>query len=103
MRLLFVGFCFLWMTACATEGPADPSRPLDAEFVLAPGERAAIEGASMSVRFVEVSGDSRCPADAICILGGDAIVRVQAITAGGAQYPYELHTGNMRPATHGGY
>ncbi|HXG89326.1 MAG TPA: hypothetical protein VNJ02_13405 [Vicinamibacterales bacterium] len=58
-----------------------------------------IEGASLSVRFDRVSGDSRCPADAVCILGGDAIVHITATTDGAARQ-YELHTGNMQPVRH---
>ena len=30
------------------------------------------------MRFLEVVGDSRCPGDALCITGGDAIVRIVA-------------------------
>ena len=53
----------------------------------------------MSVRFDGVSGDSRCPADAMCIQGGDAIVRIAVIQRGGSQ-AYALHTGDMRPIAH---
>lgn len=52
------------------------------------------------VRFDGVSGDSRCPADALCVLGGDAIVRVVVDSAAGT-LGYELHTGNMLPVRHG--
>jgi len=45
----------------------------------------------MTLQFLRVSGDSRCPADAVCILGGDAIVHVRA--AGSVTADYELHTG----------
>jgi hypothetical protein len=52
------------------------------------------------VRFDGVSGDSRCPADAFCILGGDATVHV-TVLEGASVFPYELHTGDMRPVRHG--
>jgi hypothetical protein len=74
---------------------------LNSDFVLAPGSTATIEGASLSVRFDGVSGDSRCPADAFCIQGGDAIVRVTATSDRGARQ-YELHTGSMQPVQHDG-
>ena len=53
----------------------------------------------MSLRFDGVSGDSRCPADALCIQGGDAIVHV-TILEGASAAGYDLHTGNMQPVWH---
>jgi hypothetical protein len=54
------------------------------------------------VRFNGVSGDSRCPADAICIQGGSADVRITA-TSDGSTRDYELKTGDMRPVQHDGF
>jgi hypothetical protein len=70
------------------------------EVVLAPGQTTSIAEASISLRFTGVSGDSRCPADAICIQGGDALVQVEVIPARGRLQPYVLHTGDMRPVVH---
>ena len=89
------------MTACADSATA-PSTPIDTDFTLRPGESRRIEGQSLSVRFVEVSGDSRCPADAICIQGGSAEVRI-AVTSGLAAEGYTLHTGTMAPVRHGAF
>ena len=47
------------------------------QFTLAPGEAAAIELTGLRVQFVRVMADSRCPADAICIWVGDAMVHVR--------------------------
>jgi hypothetical protein len=55
----------------------------------------------VSVRFNRVSGDSRCPADAVCILGGDALVHITALSRQSSR-DYELHTGDMRPVQHDG-
>ena len=74
--------------------------PVDQQVVLAPGQSASITS-DVSVRFNGVSGDSRCPGDALCILGGDAIVAV-TITAGRSTADRDLHTGNMQPVTHDG-
>jgi hypothetical protein len=73
-------------------------------FTLAPAEVARIDGTSLQVQFQSVSGDSRCPADAICITGGDAIVHVRAVEGANAG-TYELHTGDASRArvTHGRY
>jgi hypothetical protein len=88
------------VTACASASPIAPA-PLSREITLAPGQTATVGGAAIAVRFEGVSGDSRCPADALCILGGDAAVRIQVVPATGTAQAYTLHTGDMRPVTHG--
>ena len=90
--------CLLLATACDESSPTGPAVPLSERFVLAPGGAAAIAG--VSVQFVGVSGDSRCPADALCILGGDAIVEMRVLDAG-AVASYELHTGDKQRASAG--
>ena len=100
MRKLFLGFCLLLMTGCA-DSATGPSTPLDTAFTLRPGESRRIEGESLSIRFVGVLGDSRCPADAICIQGGSAEVRIAAVS-GLATESYTLHTGTMAPVAHRG-
>ena len=83
----------LLAVACAENGPAGPTVPLNRQFTLAPGETASVEGTALRIGFLGVSGDSRCPADAFCIQGGDAIVRIRADGEGSAG-EYELHTGD---------
>jgi hypothetical protein len=84
--------CLLFVTACDEKTPTGPSVPLNQEFTLAPGQAATIQDAAVRVQFVSVSGDSRCPADALCIQGGDALVHVRA--GDGGMQDYELHTGD---------
>ena len=83
--------CLLFVTACDEASPVGPDVPLSQRFPLAQGESATIEGTSLRVQFLSVSGDSRCPADALCIQGGDAIVHVRVTDSGATDY--ELHTG----------
>lgn len=87
--------------ACAEKPPTGPSVPLNQEFTLSPGATATVQGTSIQIQFVRVSGDSRCPRDAVCIQGGDALVHVR-VTGNGAG-DYELHTGNesLAAVTHG--
>ncbi len=92
-------FCLLAVTACSNNAPTSPS-PVAREVILAPGQTAPITEASISVKFEGVSGDSRCPADAFCIQGGDALVQIQVMPSTGGSQPYVLHTGDMRPVTH---
>jgi hypothetical protein len=100
MRYGFVLAILLAATAC-TDAPSSPTVPLDRQFELAPGQSASVEGASIRVSFLRVVGDSRCPADALCVQGGDAIVEIQVHPDSSGGVPYELHTGDMRPVQHG--
>jgi hypothetical protein len=93
--LLFV----LGAVSGCDESPTGPS--LNDEFTLAPGETTAMADAGVRIRFDRVEGDSRCPADAVCVQGGDAVVRI-AVVERSTESPYELHTGSMEPVTHDG-
>ncbi len=90
--------CLLLATAC-DESPTGPSVPLDTQFTLAQGQVAVIEGTGVRLEFNGVENDSRCPADAVCVHGGDALVRVVVI-ADGARQDYDIHTGDMEPVRH---
>lgn len=98
MRSLLLGTCLLCVTAC-TGSPTGPTTSLDTRFTLAPGETMGIDGTSLTVRFNRVSGDSRCPADAFCIQGGSAEVRI-TVQSDESTRDYSLHTGDMRPVQH---
>ena len=87
------------LSAACDERVTGPSARLNTEFTLAPGQAMAIEGAALSVRFTEVAGDSRCPADAICVWGGSADVRITAIGDRSTR-DYVLKTGDMKPVHH---
>lgn len=85
------------MTVGCDETPTGPTVALNAQFSLAPGESARVDQSQVRLVFVDVTGDSRCPADAICIQGGDAVVRVRA-TSGSTASTLELHTGDSSRA-----
>jgi hypothetical protein len=97
VRIATLLVCLLAATAC-DESPTGPTVTINQRFTLAPGETASIEGGDIRLRFDRVTGDSRCPADAVCIQGGDAIVRVQA-TGDGGPAALELHTGDSSRAS----
>jgi hypothetical protein len=98
MRGFIVAACLLLMTGCSAS-ETGPTSPLDTEFTLAPGESRRIDGEALSIRFDGVAGDSRCPADALCVLGGSATVRI-AVVSGFSRHPYELRTGDLQPVRH---
>jgi len=98
MRPAFVVLLLTMAIACS---PSGPTARLDENFVLAPGESARVTGADVSIRFVGVQSDSRCPGDATCIQAGDAIVRVEALSSTSGVKTYDLHTANSQPVRHG--
>jgi hypothetical protein len=98
MRMLLLASCLLAATACSEKRPVGPSTPLNQQFTLPRGETISINDTSVRLQFVEVTGDSRCPANAFCIWAGDAIVVVRALDAGAAA-DYALHTGDSSRAS----
>jgi hypothetical protein len=104
MRLATAFFCLLAVTGCDEGSPTGPTVTLNERFTLAPGATASIDGSRVRLEFVGVTGDSRCPGDAICITGGDAIVQVRA-SGEGASTTLDLHTGDSSRATaaYGGF
>ena len=101
MRAVLTLICLLSVMAC-DESLTGPTVALNEDFELPVGGSAVVSGASFSVRFNRVTGDSRCPADVVCIQGGDAIVHITAIDDD-ALADLELHTGDMRPVRYGSY
>ena len=86
------------LSAACSDGPTAPSA-IDWQQTLGPGQVASVAGAGVSLRFDRVANDSRCPGDAICIQGGDAIVAITVLEASSA-VSYDLHTGFEQPARH---
>ena len=101
MRFLAVLVCAATMAACTKDAPNSPTGPVNVQLVLAPGDTSEVSTTGLRLRFQGVSGDSRCPGDALCITGGDAIVRVDVLQKSGGQRTIELHTGSMQPVLEG--
>jgi hypothetical protein len=97
MRLAVTLLCLLTVTACDESSPTGPTVSLDQRFTLAVGEGATLADGSLALEFVGVTGDSRCPGDAVCITGGDAVVQVRARGNPGT-IVLELHTGDTSRA-----
>jgi hypothetical protein len=100
MRAVVWGLFCLGLAACRSTSPSAPTTPLSVRVVVAQGETVDVDGAAMRLRFEGVTGDSRCPADVVCIQGGDAIVRIEVQSTTLGPTFYDLHTGNMLPVRH---
>lgn len=96
MRAMLVVLCLLSATAC-DESHIGPTVTLNERFTLGPGSVAVVRDEDVRVRFDEVTGDSRCPADAFCIQGGDALVHIR-VSDRASTNAYELHTGDSSRA-----
>jgi hypothetical protein len=98
VRALLMLVAVVLPTGCG-DSPSAPPRPVNAQLVLALGQLAVVDGTSVQVRFDRVAGDSRCPADAMCVLGGDALVQI-TVLEDRLVAEYDLHTGDPRPVRH---
>ena len=52
--------------------PAVDEVSLNAEFTLSVGQSVSVKGEDLTIKFVEVVSDSRCPTGATCIWAGEA-------------------------------
>jgi hypothetical protein len=89
MKRLILGFsmtlaAFSLVLACAAP-PATVPVSLDKPFTLAPGQTAQIQGEALSIRFVGVTADSRCPRNVVCIRAGDVTSEVEVTDAIGTK------------------
>ena len=98
MRARAVVFCLLAVTACGEKSSVAPTIPLNQRFTLGRGESARVESTEARVQFTDVTGDSRCPVDVVCIQGGDAIVHIRVFDGSSAGIAYQLHTGDSARA-----
>jgi hypothetical protein len=94
MRREILAICLLSATACLGKSPAAPT-PIDRSVVLAPGQTVAL-AADVTVGFVAVLGDSRCPINAGCIQAGDATIRV-TVNSSKVSGERDLHTATTVP------
>ena len=65
---------------------------VDRDFELRPGQTASIEGTGLSVAFVSVPEDSRCPVDVQCVWAGNGGVSLVVTDASGAKSSVTLNT-----------
>jgi hypothetical protein len=68
IKILITGFFILLLSFCTD--PTDPE--LGDIFELAFGQTTEIHNENLSIKFLEVVEDSRCPLDAVCVWEGNA-------------------------------
>ena len=89
-RATFALPALLVLAGCLDDATT-PSVAMGSEFVLRPSETVSLSGTDAALRFEAVAGDSRCPADALCITAGDAELAFRLGRDGGAPSPVSLY------------
>jgi hypothetical protein len=90
IRSIAAGGLLVGVAACSS--PTSPDGPFRTEVTLQPGQVTAVASTPLRVGFERVASDSRCPADALCIQSGDALVVLRVSVDGGAGAMINLRT-----------
>jgi hypothetical protein len=98
-------------SACARRDPGAPvsatartDAPGSADTLrLAAGQFGSVDDGRLTIEFVRIAADSRCPSTAICVWMGDAAAELR-LAAGSERRTDTVHT-NLEPrrVSHGGY
>ena len=73
-RVLNLVAGLLLAASAGCSSPNSPDGPFHTEVTLQAGQVTAVASTPLRVGFERVASDSRCPADALCIQSGDALV-----------------------------
>ena len=93
---LAVPLVFLLLAGCVSQSGTEVG--LDKPFSLGPGESVSITGEDLTVRFVEVINDSRCPQGAECVWAGEVSVRLEITYQGVLNEKILVQQGLSQPA-----
>jgi hypothetical protein len=88
--LLVTAIVSLTMACSSPTSPGDG--PFQAEVTLSPGQVTAVASTPLRIGFDRVASDSRCPATALCIQSGDALVVLSVSVEGRAGAEVRLRT-----------
>ena len=113
MRILITAGVLALLTASCTT-PAQPGTSSgvipsaqvepNRQFDLKSGQEASVQGTPISVRFLSVSEDSRCPSDVVCVWAGNAVVRLSLMSTQASSIEAALNTTlDPKNVTYGGY
>ncbi|MCH7786621.1 MAG: PKD domain-containing protein, partial [Chloroflexi bacterium] len=69
----------------AAQGTSEPQPTLGSRFEVGLGQAVVIDPDDLRIQFLEVTEDSRCPTDVVCVQAGQAVILVGI--SGGGQPP----------------
>ena len=103
MKVGKLGSVLICVLLLASGCASSPAAPTDPETVtLAPG--ATTTYGDLRLTFVRITGDSRCPGDAICITAGDAQAAIETNVSGFPRASeVHLFATDKRTIAHGDY
>jgi hypothetical protein len=82
------------LAACHSNGaPVPRAAGLNQEVQLAPREQVAYGQQGLTVEFVRVSEDSRCPSDTTCVWAGEVKVQVETRLDNAGPVQHEIKAG----------
>lgn len=90
-RLLTVPAALMVAAACSSS-PTAPDGAFHTQVTLQPGQVTAVASTPLRVTFDRVAADSRCPANALCITSGDALVVLRVDVDGRGATEIRLRT-----------
>jgi len=91
MRKALSLLCVALTAACALA--TEPgTAPLDREFGVREGEQVVVDEGMLTVRFLEVADDSRCPTGAQCVWAGEGVVVLRLARTGSEPAEVTLRT-----------
>lgn len=68
------------------------------EFRMRVGQSIAIDGDALTITFIEVTEDSRCPSNVVCVWAGNAAIRLNVMARNSEASSTELNT-NLDPGS----
>src|SRR5262245_59082276 len=91
-RVLTVCAASMLSAIACSSSPTAPDGVFHTEVTLSPGQATAIVSTPLNVTFQRVANDSRCPANALCITSGDALVALRVGVEGSGAADISLRT-----------
>lgn len=88
-------FLFLWLTSCQPAPlPPPVTASLNEEFILRPGQSAAISNTGVSVQLIAITGDERCPLNMECAMSGPVTLTISVQKEKTTEFTLQTFTDN---------
>lgn len=92
-KLLRIIFLLIVLTSCQTAPPTPPiTASVSDEFILRPGQSAAILGTDLTLKLTAVSSDERCPLEMECAMSGPVTLSISIQSAENIPAEFSLQT-----------
>lgn len=94
MKAIFLSLILLFVTGSAIPAKAQTTQQIK---IVVKKQKTIIKD-NLTIKFVSLVEDSRCPTDTNCIWAGNAKIKIQVGKGKGASKTFELNT-NLEPQT----